>query len=160
MPFGTQQAFFSRVELVAPVDDWRASRCVARCPACWFFFVDAAGLRAGLWSSGAASWSLHKAALPALAQGCNVVLLLRTLELVVTRDAVVKGAPKFCVPTQCASSAGAGSVAHGRQRGTVCTIPGGRVLNRGSALDSSALKGWKSGWLICHRPSSNATEST
>ena len=31
----------------------------------------------------------------ALAQGCNVVLSLRTLELVVTRDAVVKGAAKI-----------------------------------------------------------------
>ena len=39
MPFGTQQAFFSRVELVAPVDDWRASRCVARCPALFVFFL-------------------------------------------------------------------------------------------------------------------------
>ena len=39
LPFGTQQAFFSRVELVAPVDDWRASRCVARCPARYFFLL-------------------------------------------------------------------------------------------------------------------------
>ena len=41
----------------------------------------------------------------ALAQGCNVVLSLRTLELVVARVAVVKGAPKF-LTTQCASSSG------------------------------------------------------
>ncbi len=33
-------------------------------------------------------------ALPALAQGCNVVLSLRTLELVVARDAVLKELPK------------------------------------------------------------------
>ena len=59
------------------------------------FFLDAAGLRrAGLWSSGAAAWSLHKAALPTLAQGCNVVLSLRTLQLVVPRVAVVKGVAK------------------------------------------------------------------
>ena len=57
------------------------------------FFADAACLRAGLWSSGAAAWSVRKAALPSLAQGCNVVLSLRTLELV-ARDAVAKGAAK------------------------------------------------------------------
>ena len=60
------------------------------------FFLDAAGLRrAGLWSSGAAAWSLREAALPALAQGCNVVLSLRTLELVVAGVAVVKAARKY-----------------------------------------------------------------
>ena len=116
LPFGTQQAFFSRVELVAPVDDWRASRCVARCPAFVFFcfFLDAGGARrAGLWSIGAAAWSLRKAALPALAQGCTVVLSLRTLELVVTRVAVVKGAPKF--PNNAVQApAGAGTLARPR----------------------------------------------
>ena len=58
MPFGTQQAFFSRVELVAPVDDWRASRCVARCPACVCFFF----------------WTLWRAASKALEQWCRMVL--------------------------------------------------------------------------------------
>ena len=78
-----------------------------------FFFVDAGDLRAALWSSGAAAWSLRKAALPALAQGCTVVLSLRTLELVVTRVAVVKGAPKF--PNNAVQApAGAGTLARPR----------------------------------------------
>ena len=48
-------------------------------PLSFVFVLDAGGLRAGLWSSGAAAWSLRKAALPALAQGCTVLLSLRTL---------------------------------------------------------------------------------
>ena len=87
LPFGTQQAFFSRVELVAPVDDWRASRCVARCPACWFFFVDAAGLRAGLWSSGAAAL-LHGCS---IAQAAHFVCwLVARVEVVAAVSAVVR----------------------------------------------------------------------
>ena len=63
---------------------------------CFFFFLDAAGLRrAGLWSIDTAAWSLRKAALTALAQGCNVVLSLRTLELVVALVAVLKELPKY-----------------------------------------------------------------
>ena len=65
--------------------------------------------RALLWNIGAAAWSLRKAALPALAQGCTG---LRTSELVVARDAVLKELPKF-VTTQCASSNG------GTKRGTL-----------------------------------------
>ena len=97
LPFGTQQAFYSRVELVAPVDDWRASRCVARCPACCFFFADAVARDEQSFGAVVPAHGpcarlhclhLHKAG--------NVVLSLCTLELVVTRDAVVKGAAKNC----------------------------------------------------------------
>ena len=157
MPFGTQQAFFSRVELVAPVDDWRASRCVARCPACFLFPGRCGAPRAGLWSSGAASWSLHKAALPALAQGCNVVLLLRTLELVVTRDAVVKGAPKFRNNAQAPAGAGtARATAPGRYRMYLIHVP--RYLgDRGSKV--RWLQAFtKTAALHASEHSSNATE--
>ena len=96
LPFGTQQAFFSRVELVAPVDDWRASRCVARCPA-WFCFFSWTLVACGEQGFGAVvpPHGLARGCTAALAQGCTVLLSLRTLELVGARVAVVKGAPKF-----------------------------------------------------------------
>ena len=110
MPFGTQQAFFSRVELVAPVDDWRASRCVARCPALFVFFADAVARREQRFGAVVPPHGLARGC-TALAQGCNVVLSLRTLELVVARVAVVKELLKF-VTTQCASSSA------GKKRGS------------------------------------------
>ena len=59
-----------------------------------FFCGRCGARRAKLWSSGAGAWSLREAALLHLHKGCNVVLSLRTLELVVALVAVVKGAAK------------------------------------------------------------------
>ena len=78
------------------VDDWLASRRVARCPA-WFCFFLLDAVAHGEQGFGALvpPHGLARGCTAALAQGCNVVLSLRTLELVVTRDAVVKGAAKI-----------------------------------------------------------------
>ena len=156
LPFGTQQAFFSRVELVAPVDDWRASRCVARCPACvCFFFLDA--VARGEQSFGAVvPHGLARGCTAALAQGCTgtaVAAHSRT----VARVAVVKGAPKFRNNAQAPAGAGtARATAPGRYRMYLIHVP--RYLgDRGSKV--RWLQAFtKTAALHASEHSSNATE--
>ena len=61
----------------------------------FIFFADAVARGEQGFGALVPPHGLARGCTAALAQGCNVVLSLRTLELVVTRDAVGKGAAKI-----------------------------------------------------------------